>query len=146
MLDCAGAQRQLGVSRATLVRWLRDGRITGYKAGKQWRFRSEDLNLILRDGQLAYGTQTGVESTRALVAAGLPTPALLLADCRLADGWTGVEAVRWLRERLGTPVPAILLSGDISEDNSAAIRASGLRLIHKPVPPPVLRRILQDYC
>jgi len=85
MLDFAGAQRQLGVSRATLVRWLRDGRITGYKAGKQWRFRSEDLNLILRDGQLAYGTQTGAESTRELVAAGVP----------LARG-AGLTAQTWL--------------------------------------------------
>ena len=85
MLDFAGAQRQLGVSRATLVRWLRDGRITGCKAGKQWRFRSEDLNLILRDGQVAYGTQTSAESTRALVAAGLP----------LARG-AGLTAHTWL--------------------------------------------------
>jgi len=73
-------------------------------------------------------------------------PAILLADYRLADGWTGVDAVRWLREKLGAPVPAALISGDTSGDQLEAMRASGLRLISKPVPAAALRAILQEYC
>lgn len=95
MLNFAGAQRHLGVSRATLVRWLRAGRVTAYKAGRQWRFRADDLALVLREGQVAYGMQAGGDVTRALSAAGVPlarggiTPASWIA-------WQDAQQWLWL--------------------------------------------------
>ena len=47
LLNFTEAQKQLGVSRSTLLRWLRDKRITGYKAGKKWKFYPDDLNKVL---------------------------------------------------------------------------------------------------
>jgi excisionase family DNA binding protein len=95
MLDFADAQRRLGVSRATLVRWLRDGRVTGYKAGRQWRFRADDLALVLREGQVAYGTQTGAVATRSLIAAGVPvTPGGITPPAWIA--WQDAQQWLWI--------------------------------------------------
>ena len=42
------AAKELGVSTATLRRWVSEGRIHGVKVGKQWRFRREDLRAAIR--------------------------------------------------------------------------------------------------
>jgi len=38
------AQAYLGVSRATLYRWQRAGRLTVYKVGRQRRYKRADLD------------------------------------------------------------------------------------------------------
>ena len=43
MLALEEAAGVLGVSRSTMHRWQRQGRIRGFKVGRQWRFRREDL-------------------------------------------------------------------------------------------------------
>ena len=40
------AQAYLGVSRATLYRWQRAGRLTVYKLGRQRRYKREDLDRL----------------------------------------------------------------------------------------------------
>jgi excisionase family DNA binding protein len=47
LLGFGDAQRYLGVSRSTLLRWLESGKVTGYKAGKKWKFRPEELERAL---------------------------------------------------------------------------------------------------
>jgi len=47
LINFTEAQKQLGVSRSTLLRWLKAKRITGYKAGKKWKFYPEDLSKVL---------------------------------------------------------------------------------------------------
>ena len=37
----------LAVSRSTLYRWRRDGRLPYYKAGKITRYKQEDLDAVL---------------------------------------------------------------------------------------------------
>lgn len=41
------AIRLLHTSRTTLYRWIREGRIRAMKAGRQWRFRREDIDRFL---------------------------------------------------------------------------------------------------
>ena len=47
VVDLGEATRILGTSKPTLYRWLRAGRIRGFKAGGQWRFYRDDLIKFL---------------------------------------------------------------------------------------------------
>jgi len=49
------AIKQLSTTRATFYRWLRAGRIKGFKAGRQWRFRQEDIDHFLDGGSPKIG-------------------------------------------------------------------------------------------
>lgn len=44
------ASEFLSVSRSTLYRWLREGRVPGHKLGRQWRFIREELEQWRRQG------------------------------------------------------------------------------------------------
>lgn len=65
-------------------------------------------------------------------------PDLIVADLRLADGDSGIRAVRRLRDELGYPVPAIIVSGDTGTRADREARAAGLLLLGKPVVPSTL--------
>ena len=39
---------RLGITRSTCYRWLREGRLQGVKAGRQWRFRQSDIERFLK--------------------------------------------------------------------------------------------------
>ena len=43
MLSLEQAAEVLGVSRSTIYRWQKEGRVRGFKVGRQWRFRRSDL-------------------------------------------------------------------------------------------------------
>ena len=60
-------------------------------------------------------------------------PDLIVADLRLADSRSGIDAVRRLRHELGTPIPAIIVSGDTGSGAEREARDAGLMLLPKPV-------------
>ena len=66
-------------------------------------------------------------------------PDLIVADLRLADGQSGIDAVRRLRHELGAPIPAIIVSGDTGTLADREARAAGLMLLQKPVVGATLR-------
>jgi signal transduction histidine kinase len=72
-------------------------------------------------------------------------PDLIISDYRLPDGNTGIEAIERLRSATGSPIPAFLLSGDISPERRHEARASGYHLQHKPVNPMVLRALFNQF-
>jgi CheY-like chemotaxis protein/anti-sigma regulatory factor (Ser/Thr protein kinase) len=84
----------------------------------------------------------------ALASLGDEVPHLVISDFWLKEGLTGIAAVAGLRHSLRAPVPAFLISGDISPERLEETRASGLDLLHKPVSPLALRammsRLLKD--
>ena len=41
------AQEYLGVSRSTLYRWQKEGKLKVYKLGRQRRYRQKDLDALL---------------------------------------------------------------------------------------------------
>ncbi|KAA0574794.1 MHYT domain-containing protein [Azospirillum sp. Sh1] len=69
-------------------------------------------------------------------------PAMIVADYRLREGRTGVEAIRDIYGVCGVRVPAVVLTGDTDPARIAEVQRSGHRLIHKPVSAPMLREIL----
>jgi len=74
---------------------------------------------------------------------GSPAPALVISDYRLGGSETGVTAITRVRQTWGEHLPAILISGDTSPGNTAAMLASGLPVLLKPVRPAKLRALLQ---
>jgi signal transduction histidine kinase/FixJ family two-component response regulator len=75
----------------------------------------------------------GEDALSALAALGHPPADLIVADLRLADGGSGIEAIEQLRAVLGSATPALVVSGDTSEGARAEALAAGIRLLSKPV-------------
>ncbi|MFA7243497.1 MAG: ATP-binding protein [Sulfuricellaceae bacterium] len=79
-------------------------------------------------------------AAEALLKIGDHAPDLIIADYRLRDGKTGIEAIGIIRSQLGKSVPAILVSGDTLPARLREANASGFQLLHKPVDPDELNR------
>ena len=58
---------------------------------------------------------------------------LIVADLRLSDDASGVDAVRRLRRALGRPTPALIVSGDLGEEAHREAHGAGLPLLAKPL-------------
>ncbi len=71
------------------------------------------------------------------------TIGLIISDFRLSDGVNGIEAVRRVRDTVGQPVPACLISGDTDVNLSEQAQRAGLVLLQKPVRPAKLRSLLR---
>jgi DNA-binding response OmpR family regulator len=66
----------------------------------------------------------------------------MIVDFRLGEGPDGLATIAWLRARFGRTIPAMLVSGASSVKELARIEASGIPLLHKPLPPARLRSTL----
>ncbi len=66
-------------------------------------------------------------------------PDLIVADLRLGDGASGLDAIARIRDEFGTAVPAIIVSGDTGTEARMAVTKAGLALLAKPVVPAALQ-------
>jgi DNA-binding NarL/FixJ family response regulator len=64
---------------------------------------------------------------------------LIIADLRLANGASGIDAIAELRSGLGMETPALIVSGDTSAAARAEVESAGIRLLLKPVVATTLR-------
>jgi CheY-like chemotaxis protein len=69
-------------------------------------------------------------------------PDLIISDYHLQEGRTGIDAIGRLRDAFGEPTPALLVSGDISQQWLRETHASTPYLLHKPVNPMALRALM----
>lgn len=69
-------------------------------------------------------------------------PDVVLADYRLRSYRTGLQALEAVRDRLGREVPAAIITGDTAAERLREAHASGLALLHKPVPAERLQAVL----
>ena len=74
------------------------------------------------------------------------TPDLIIADFRLREGESGIDAVEALRSEYNATIPAILITGDTAPDRLIEARAGGLPLLHKPVSGARLRTAMIRAC
>ncbi|MCU0896179.1 MAG: hybrid sensor histidine kinase/response regulator [Burkholderiales bacterium] len=80
---------------------------------------------------------------RILLATTGLVPSVILSDLRLANGASGIDAIRALRAEIG-PAPAALVTGDTAAEKLAEVRAAGFPVLHKPVQAAELRRMLRE--
>lgn len=69
-------------------------------------------------------------------------PDAILADYRLLEGRTGIEAIHSLRKHFDRQIPAAVITGDTDPHRLAEARASGFPLLQKPTPSGHLREVL----
>jgi two-component system, sensor histidine kinase len=84
------------------------------------------------------------ESVIAQASATGIVPDILLADYRLRDNATGVQAIEAVRAHFGRDIPAAIITGDTAPERLAEAQASGHLLLHKPLRPAKLRVLLQN--
>jgi signal transduction histidine kinase/CheY-like chemotaxis protein len=68
----------------------------------------------------------------------------IIADYRLREGLTGIDAIDALQSEYGSDIPALIVTGDIAESLLREVNRSGFQLLHKPVPPLKLRAFLRN--
>jgi PAS domain S-box-containing protein len=73
-----------------------------------------------------------------------PPPQVIVADYRLRGDVTGAVAIARLRDFFGCPIPGIIITGDTEPQRIAEAKASGCRLLHKPVDPEHLLNAIRD--
>jgi len=69
-------------------------------------------------------------------------PDFIIADFRLRNNENGIDAVRLLRDKLGSSIPAVVLSGDTAVERLREVSAAGLTMLHKPLKAVRLRALL----
>jgi CheY-like chemotaxis protein len=66
-------------------------------------------------------------------------PDLIISDHHFTHGETGIAVIERLRDTFNAPIPALLVTGDISVERKQEAEACGYELLQKPVPPMTLR-------
>ena len=79
------------------------------------------------------------DAATAASACGSAAPDLVVADLRLSNGRSGIEAIGELRRVFGQVIPALIVSGDTSDAAREETRAAGITLLTKPVVAAALR-------
>ena len=92
---------------------------------------------------ISWGCQvTGQKRSDIGSVDGDQAPEILLVDMHLDDGDDGVRAIGRLRNRFGSAIPALVMTGDVTGDARARAAAAGLPLVEKPVSALLLRTAL----
>jgi CheY-like chemotaxis protein len=68
---------------------------------------------------------------------------MILSDWRLRGHENGIDAVRAVRSVCGDATPAVLITGDTSVDLLKLAHESGLVVLHKPLQPRQLVRLVK---
>lgn len=92
--------------------------------------------LLTLEGHRIYAGRSAAEVCSvhsAAQKAGKAQVDLVIADYRLENGTTGLEAIRELCDYLDRSVAAIIVTGDTSPSRLSEVSASGYRLLHKPI-------------
>jgi CheY-like chemotaxis protein len=115
----------------------------------------QDLRLLIIDNDLAilestaglmrtWGCEviTAPSMNSALQNLGGFAPSLVIADIHLDHGEDGIFAVAALRQHFRRNIPAVLVSGDVSQQTRDRASLAGLVLLEKPVTPMRFRTVV----
>jgi len=67
---------------------------------------------------------------------------IILSDYRLRENTTGIDAILALHNQCKRNIPAIILTGDTDPERLKEAKASGFKLLHKPVSSAKLRSLM----
>jgi CheY-like chemotaxis protein len=103
------------------------------------------LEVLLRGWGATLASFDSVSACAAWAKTADPTeikPSLVIADYRLENGATGVEALVALRERFDPKLPAIVVTGSTMSGLDREAQDTNFHLLIKPVVPNKLRAMI----
>jgi two-component system, sensor histidine kinase len=104
----------------------------------------EATSTLLRSwGHRVIAAGSGAEAVERLSTSSL-RPDLLICDYRLRGEESGIAVIERLRSEYNEAIPAVLITGDTAPSRLAEAAASGLLLLHKPVPNGKLRAAIAN--
>lgn len=86
----------------------------------------------------------GAESVEHALSGLKQAPDAILADYRLRNGSTGIEAIQAVRQRFDIEIPAALITGDTDPHRLAEAQLHSLRLLRKPTQSAALRALIEQ--
>ncbi len=99
---------------------------------------TEAMSLLFnRWGCITRAVQAEEEINQVLASDFIPD--ILIVDYQLDRGKTGLEFIRAIRNKTSIDIPAIIVTADHSRAVEDKIKNEGLKLLHKPVKPAILR-------
>ena len=72
------------------------------------------------------------------------SPDGIIADYRLRENHTGIEAIRAIHAVCGKEIPALIVTGDTASKQLREVNSSGFQVLHKPVASLKLRTFLRN--
>ena len=98
--------------------------------------------LFTNEGHRAAAVADGKQAVA--LARGTIKPDIVVADYSLPNGMTGLQVIARVREALGSEIPAVILTGDISTDTMREITQRGCVQRYKPVRAEELTHLIQS--
>ncbi len=86
----------------------------------------------------------GLDEALGALEGNAPRPDALLVDYHLDEG-TGIDAIAALRAKLGSGIPAALVTADRSPAVRSEARSKDIQVLNKPVKPAALRAFLAQW-
>ena len=105
--------------------------------------REATSSLLRSWGHRVIAAGSGDEAIERLSSSSV-RPDLLICDYRLRGEESGVAVIERLRSGYNEAIPAVLITGDTAPGRLAEAEASGLLLLHKPVPKGKLRAAIAN--
>jgi signal transduction histidine kinase len=94
---------------------------------------------LLRDWGCKVSASTSSDAVLASLSELHHQPDLIISDHHFTHGENGIAVIERLRHTFNAPIPALLVTGDISVERKQEAEAGRYELLRKPVPPMVLR-------
>lgn len=87
----------------------------------------------------ASGAESDAKATQAKGNIGM-----IITDYRLENNTTGVDAIQRVTRAIGRAIPAVIITGDTSTEGIQRARASGFRVLHKPLDNVELQCVIEE--
>lgn len=102
----------------------------------------EAMTALLEKWACVVLTASSVEETVVIAKNHATKIDIIMADYRLREETTGVEAINAFNQYSGYSLPSILITGDTSPERMQEISSHGLPVLHKPIKEPQLKVII----
>ena len=106
----------------------------------------ESYERLLQLWQCDVRAYADAETALQQLRAGPWQPQLIIADHRLGGGINGLQLLDHLRDRIGTSLQAIIITGDTEEVALRSADNATTRVLFKPVKPAVLQQAVLRFC
>lgn len=94
--------------------------------------RNASINMLENKGCTVLAADT-IENALEILAQQDQLPDIIIADFRLRDNETGLQAIRRIRDEYNEEIPALLVTGDTAPSRLKSAAAESVDVLHKPV-------------